>query len=270
LKKGILVITGIAVIISIIFGYKHFHRVPVTKADDQSVQPVTVDWVNSQIKERTDKLAAMADKVNQMTNAVNAMSGQTVFKDVPDGYFAKEHILYLAGKGIISGYPDEQKFYPGNYVTRYQAAAMMIKAKQLTLVDKPSTFKDISNDPKNDDVRKVAMTALQYNIMHGKPQPDGSVKFDPWSPVTRAQMAVILSNAFDFSGQQTYPYTPFPDVPEYTWGNQKYFAYDGIKELVTHHIAKGKENGTFDPEGKTTRAQFCVFLSAAIDTKYRY
>ena len=85
------------------------------------------------------------------------------------------------------------------------------------------------------------------------------LRYCPFSPVTRAQMAVFLLTAKYNGG--TIPLQPyegmFTDVPE----SNIYARF--IEQLAREHITSGCGGGNFCPEAAVTRDQMAVFLLTA-------
>lgn len=170
------------------------------------------------------------------------------FKDVPDHHWAAEQIYYFAKKGVINGFNDGA-FRPNQKITRAEAAIMLARGlkldtKNITKVD----YKDIS--PSHFAYKEIA-AITNKGIMKGN-----HGKFNPNAPLTRAEMAIILTNAFDFKGNQS---SSFKDV------SKDYYAYRYIDAIYTNKITLGYKDHTFKPNLPTTRAQFAVFLGNAIN-----
>ncbi|MGD6842182.1 S-layer homology domain-containing protein [Bacillus infantis] len=171
------------------------------------------------------------------------------YSDVSDNYWAKKEIDKLTEKGVIGGYPDGT-FKPSKSVTRIQAAAMIVKALGLERKDeKEPDYIDISAFfPQRDIVDIMNETG----IMRGE-----YGMFRPYEPVTRAQMASILTRAFELNRNDSFYFT---DIQPDFWN------YSEINALAASGITGGKGDHTFAPSEAASRAQFSVFLSRAIDT----
>ncbi|SOC23476.1 S-layer family protein [Ureibacillus xyleni] len=168
------------------------------------------------------------------------------FTDVNGDFWAEKEISSFVDLGIVKGYPD-QTFRPENTVTRGQAAIMIARGLKLEASNVGSVnYTDI----KDDSIKEIA-AVTKAGIMKGT-----NGKFEPNKPLTRAQMATILTNAFKLKGDGS---STFADVAK------DHYAYEAIDALVTNKIATGFEDGTFKPEDATTRAQFVVFLSSALN-----
>ncbi|MDX8363798.1 S-layer homology domain-containing protein [Cytobacillus sp. IB215665] len=103
-----------------------------------------------------------------------------------------------------------------------------------------------------------AVTEIEYlaskKVING--YPDGS--FLPYSNLTRAHAAVLLDRALNLDTSNiTNP--NFKDVPT----DHQY--YKTIAAVANAGIVKGKEDGSFDPEGTLTRAQMAAILQRAYD-----
>lgn len=106
------------------------------------------------------------------------------FPDVPANYWAKKHIDYLVGKGVVKGFPDGT-FKPEAKVTREQFAKMIVAAKGLKLY-KPSTptFTDVSKS-------RWSYGYVEAAVKAGYIKGYGNGKFGPADPITREQLAVL-------------------------------------------------------------------------------
>src|SRR5690606_4973267 len=85
--------------------------------------------------------------------------------------------------------------------------------------------------------------------------PDGT--FKPAKTVTRAEMAIFISRAFDWG---------YEGEPEYFFDVQKGMkAYDAIQKLSAWGVAAGYERSSFRPAETLTREQFASFTARAMN-----
>ena len=169
----------------------------------------------------------------------------TKFKDVDTNNSHYNTIMNLVERGYIKGYED-QTFKPGQALTRAHAA--LILANVLGLDTKNVT------DPKFKDVPKShpyygAIAALA-NAGYIKGFTDGTYGMN--KTLTRGQMAVILTHAFELKAGTTT--LPFKDVPN----NHEYKEY--ISALFTNNVTAGTTATTFSPAASVTRGQFATFV----------
>lgn len=79
-------------------------------------------------------------------------------------------------------------------------------------------------------------------------------------PLTRGEVALLLTSTFNLEEGKSYS---FPDVDQ----NNPY--YEAINVLTANQIATGYEDGTFRPDKTVTRAEYSIFLSRIMDSKFR-
>ncbi|WP_018393453.1 S-layer homology domain-containing protein [Bacillus sp. 37MA] len=173
------------------------------------------------------------------------------FRDVASNHWAINQIEFLSSKGVISGFSDGT-FKPETNVTRGQAAIMLVRALDLSLSNRSNPgFKDVST--KHSAYKYIAA------IVDAGIYPKGA-KYEPDKTLTREEMARMLVNAYSFKGQKN---VTFSDV------SKSYWAQPYISLLAENGITAGFSNGTFQPKGAVTRAQFSVFLSRCLDDRFK-
>ncbi|WP_338754462.1 alpha/beta fold hydrolase [Bacillus sp. FJAT-52991] len=171
------------------------------------------------------------------------------FTDVGSDFWAYKEIQFIAEKGYINGYKDGS-FQPNKAVTRAHAAKILANALNFDpkLVKDSTEFKDVASD---NEFLPYIRFLKQKGVLSGFK--DGT--FRPNEELTRAQLAKLLSTAFDLKG---HPTKPFKDV------SKNYWAAPYIDALAANGITVGNSNGTFGPTQKVTRAQAAVFLYRTI------
>lgn len=177
-----------------------------------------------------------------------AQEQTTSFKDVPSSYTFYEEIQFLVELGIIAGYEDGT-FRPNQEVTRAQAAIML--ARELGFENEPPTQTDFSDVSPSSVASGYIQVAVEFGIIQGFQ--DGT--FRPNEPVTRGQLAILLSRSFDLTESEE---VTFHDV------SPSSAAYPYIGKLVYAGITYGYEDGTFKPNQPVTRGQFAAFMTRAI------
>lgn len=151
-------------------------------------------------------------------------------------------IKKLAANGIITGYGDDT-FRPNQKITRGQVAAIITRAKKLDIVRPAIQFKDV---PKTHAYYSAITQLYQAGVVDGNDS-----YYNPDQPISRGQLAKILTNAFDFELINT---SKFSDVAE----NDVFNIYIGA--LVNKNITTGYTDGTFKPNNHVTRGQFASFI----------
>lgn len=174
------------------------------------------------------------------------------FSDVSKSNGFYDEINYLVEKGIIQGFQDGT-FKPNNYVTRAQAAIMIGRALGLDGTQKNTKFPDVSKE-------SVASGYIQSAVNSGIIQGYSDGTFKPNQSVTRGQMAIFLSRAFNL--QKTSNVT-FSDV------SSSMVAYPYIGRLIAAGITNGYTDGTYRPNKAVTRGEFSAFMARALDSSFR-
>ena len=177
-----------------------------------------------------------------------AAEAKTNFKDVTQDFWAKEDINFLAERKIIFGYSNGD-FGVGDHIRRSDAAVMIVRALAIDTKNRPNPkFKDVT--PSSYAYDAIA-AVTDEEIFYGN-----NGEFKPSDTLTRAEMAAILTRAFQLTGKGEK--VSFKDVPQTAWH------YASVQALVAHGVTFGYSDNTFRPTDRITRAQFSAFLTRAI------
>ncbi|MDX8364753.1 S-layer homology domain-containing protein [Cytobacillus sp. IB215665] len=185
----------------------------------------------------------MADAFFEYYNSVeDTPPNAPEYVDVPEAHWAYEKIMTLANAGLLVGLP-EGEFQPDRGVTRAEAAFILANAIPLTEnIPANPGFTDISEDhPAYYAIAKL--TEMGIFVKANTFNPDGTL--------TRSQMSKIITLLFQLEGGGT---SSFIDISSDHW------AADYIDALATNGIVGGYSDGTFKPNGDTTRAQLAVVV----------
>ncbi len=178
--------------------------------------------------------------------------GQTAFKDVPEGYWAKGYIQALASQNIIAGFPDGS-FKPNEPVTRAQFATIVTKALSPAAKRQGIQFKDIQS---NFWAYAAIQSAYQSQYVSG--YPDGT--FKPQQPIPRVQALVSLANGLGLSTDNPNSLTFYTDaaqIPQYATGS---VAAATLRQLVINYPTVKQLN----PNREATRAEVAAFVYQAL------
>lgn len=162
------------------------------------------------------------------------------FVDVGTTHRAQLEINYLAEGGIVTG-DNAGKYNPDKVVTRAEAAAMIGRAVGLDGTQRTTRFSDVSSQS---FASGYIQSAVDAKIISG--YSNGS--FQPGKPVTRGEMALLISRAFNYSGTTTS---------------------SAAVSLMSRGIAQGITATDFGYTANIKRSDFAVFLARAINYKLR-
>ncbi|WP_332651735.1 S-layer homology domain-containing protein [Lysinibacillus sp. 54212] len=174
------------------------------------------------------------------------------FKDVNGDSETGKAIEQLVDRGIIKGFGDNT-FRPNKPVTREQVARMLAGVLELDTKNGTKTFKDV---PKTHPNYGVISALAEADILNGY----SNGTFQPKKPVTRGEIAIMLSKAFKLtpSGETL----PFKDVKA---GSPTYKYVDA---LYSNGITKGTTAHTFGVNKPVTRGQLATFIVRAEAKKH--
>ncbi|OEF98931.1 hypothetical protein BHF71_02925 [Vulcanibacillus modesticaldus] len=180
------------------------------------------------------------------------LDGKHYFIDT-EKHWAENDILSMLDRGWMVG-TSEENFSPNLPLSRAQAVVVIVRALGLNndfSVDNFSNFVDVDADywAKNE-----IEIAYRYGIIKGVKEG----YFAPNEPLTRAQMAAILSRILiDKNNVQIAekPIDRFEDV------NFNHWAYADIINLSTRNIFMGYTDGKFHPNDYLSRGQMAALMN---------
>ena len=163
------------------------------------------------------------------------------------GHWAESGIWQAVRIGFVTGYP-EGTFKPGQAVTRAEFVVMLVQALQLKGEGEPLSFSD--RHQIGAWAQSSIALAVEAGIVRG--YEDGT--FRPGAAVTRAEMAVMLANALQWSAEVpiTASFVDEQTIP--VW------AQSAVSALRHNGVVQGDETGRFQPAAPTTRAEAVTVL----------
>ena len=159
-------------------------------------------------------------------------TGETTFSDVPETYWAYDEIEWAYDNGYVNG-TSASTFAPGASISRQQVWMILARLS--------------GGSPA--DMAAAREWAMANDISDGT---------NPGNAVTRQQLAALLfrfaqANGYD-SGDRA-ALTGFPDA-----GSVASYAVEALQWATASGIINGTSQGTLNPAGTATRAQFAVML----------
>ncbi|GKH43993.1 hypothetical protein CE91St57_49670 [Lachnospiraceae bacterium] len=211
-----------------------------------------VTWLD---KSSYDAGKVLAEVPHFSTYGVAYKTPVPVFTDIA-GHWAKEDIEFVAARGLLSGTGNNQ-FSPDGAMTR----GMFVTALGRLAGVNPDSYKTRSFTDVKADAYYAAYVewAAQKNIAGGT----GDKLFSPDAPVTREQMAVMMTN---YAGQMGYSIpTPLASV---TFADNDTISPWAAKEVAAMQragIVKGRDGNRFAPQENATRAEVSAVLRRFIE-----
>ncbi|MNO22443.1 Trifunctional nucleotide phosphoesterase protein YfkN precursor [compost metagenome] len=220
-----------------------------------SFDPATgkLSFVPSVFTSKPDGTTEVTIKRNSNSFYTVVKSGKT-FGDIT-GHWAKASIDLLASKLIITG-TSAATFQPSQMVSRAEFAALITRSLGLASMSSGTTFSDVGANAWYTDAVKTAASA---GLITG--YTDGS--FKPNSPITRQEMAAILSKAMKYTGKSLNAdpaaLAKFSDVSAIPAWSQ-----EAIAEIAAEGIIQGRPDGSFAPQVLATRAEAATMLEKTL------
>ena len=179
-----------------------------------------------------------------------AVAPTETFVDLGNHAWAKDAIYRLVDAGVIKGVA-EDKFAPGNQITRADFAILLVRAWNLT-ADDLGAFDDVAA---SDYFAKEVGIASALGIVNGV----GDSKFAPKDPITREQMMVMLSRTLEAVKAEVKE-APDDILADFTDADLiSDYAVESVKSMVAGGFIQGA-NGKINPQGNATRAEVAVLL----------
>ncbi|SFA50543.1 S-layer homology domain-containing protein [Anoxybacillus pushchinoensis] len=172
----------------------------------------------------------------------------TSFSDVNKTHWAYDAITQAKQRGMIRGYPDGT-FRPHVSLTRRQSIIMLYR---LLSWEAPSVLRSPFSDvPLTSTDALAVVTAAEKGVVKGS---GGRARLD--EPLTRGQLALLLTRALQLDNEPIRSVYPFQDVTQRdVWLAVQLLAERGL-------IAK---HAFFRPNDPVTRAEMCAILIRAAE-----
>lgn len=194
--------------------------------------------------------------VKPVVNPINSSS--SVFKDL-NTHWAKNEIEFLNSKGIIKG-QSEGNFNPDGKINRAEFTALIIRLLDLKEKDAnvALTFKDINS---SDWYYNIVKIGSQNGIINGI---DEST-FAPSKEITREEMITVIMRAIT-NKNLTSTVGSSVSIDSFSDKNNiQSWALESIDKAVKLNIIKGKNENSFDCQGKASRAEASVIIKRVFD-----
>ncbi|MGN7478716.1 S-layer homology domain-containing protein [Solibacillus silvestris] len=169
-----------------------------------------------------------------------------------------ESIMKLVDKGVMSGYADGA-FLPERTISRKQVASIINKEFPQLIIHPYIDVNKLADVPKNDSAYNAIKKLYKSSLMSAfYNKADGKSYFKPNNPITRAELALIISQAYGY-------YDYYGDMKQHKFADEKEFLEQKkmINALHAHKIMNSFPDNTFRPNEPITRAQFASILVRA-------
>lgn len=190
----------------------------------------------------------------------NTGTASTGFSDLKEGHWAYKAVMWMVGKNIISGYPDNT-FKPDKVISRAEFSSIMVLALNLP---KKTPEKETFIDIKKDNWAFTYVESAKYYLT-GFRTKEGD-KFWPGREAVREDMAVALVKAKGYQNEEIDEsiLDEFIDKDSISSNLRKYVAI-----AVKHGIMKGNpapdgNMKVFRPQNFLTRAEAAALIYSSL------
>lgn len=210
-----------------------------------------------------DVLVALGDQLEGLATITATVQGYNVTKECLVEIVEQTPAGAIKFFGpYISGYPDGT-FKEKNNITRAEIATMFTRVLRLDLDQE--TFIPFTKDKyptaSFDDVDNDHWAYLYVELAKENGLLSGyNGVFKPDDPISRAEIAVVIANAWELLGIPASPLANhyIKDVSSDHW------AYDAIHKVYNANIVEGFDDGTYRPENNTLRGEIVVMINGII------
>lgn len=208
----------------------------------------------------------------------------TAFSDI-NGHWAETVINELASQGIISGFGDDS-FKPNGAVTRAEYLKMIMNAMGIMPVECDSeTYMDAAKDDWYSGYLKSAMdkgliphemiTDFGSEII-SEENSDGKVisakvkysgAFNGGISITREEMAFLTMSMYQYmlNAKTMQALAEKTDITFTDDANISEWALTGVRLAAANGLIEGMDDGSFQPNSTTTRAQSATVISRVLE-----
>ena len=226
----------------------------------ENVQAVHVDsegkvhWLTYSAYDSAEKVLRFSTS-HFSTYGIGYKQANTTFADIAD-HWAKDDISFVVNRGLFSG-TSETKFSPNTAMTR---GMFVTTLGRLANADVRGYAKSSFSDVKGAAYYMGYIEwASKNNIINGV----GNGNFAPDQPITREQMAVIMSNYAKTTG-----YTlPKVHIEKIFTDKAKIrtYAKEAVRQMQMAGVISGKNGNLFDAQGTATRAETSAVLHRFVE-----
>ncbi len=221
--------------------------IPVNPNNGPEEEINEINGTNDTVKPTDKPAVTMTPTATSVPMATNTPLKER-FNDIDSVPWAKEAILALAEKGVISGTSDTT-YSPRNQIRRADFITLLMRMLNLD-GEITENFDDV---PRDKYYYETVSLAKSLGIISGV----GNNKFNPEGSITRQDMMVMTYKALEKLNMADMPVSDLSEFADKS-GIADY-AYESVSRLVGAGYISG-DNGNINPTGNTTRAETAVFL----------
>lgn len=207
--------------------------------DDGTVEAVPAKYVDGKVVFKRKGFSLYVVKESNVT-----------FADLNQAAWSKDTVEYLASKGIAIA-KSGNNFEPNAKITRAEFLDMLMRIAQLNGDVQKMPFTDVTS---NDWYAGSVAAAYDNGIVSGTT----ATTFSPDAPITRQDMAVMISKVLSADG---YTSADLTELSRFNDGTAiATYAKAAVALVSRETIVNGTPEGNFKPKDNTTRAEAAAMI----------
>ncbi|AYB41733.1 S-layer homology domain-containing protein (plasmid) [Brevibacillus laterosporus] len=217
---------------------------PKNKPNKEELEVITIPVKEDRGSSKDDK--SSSDKEFTNGGGTRITFNPVTYNDTL-GHWAGKEIEYMVSLGLLKGYPDGT-FRPDNPISKAEFAALLertiqyVKKEDMTLQE--LTFHDVNKaDWFYSSVKKLEKRG-NISIVNYPTR-----KLQPLVTISRQEMGLWISKEVN----------PSTKVLHFTDSHQIKYK-EAVRKVVASNLLQGYPDGTFRPDGNTTRAEVASIL----------
>lgn len=196
-------------------------------------------------------LSTPSEDAARIEQAKMKVSGSVYFKDTLT-HWGITDIAFLAGKKILSGYPDGS-FIPDGYITRAEFTKVLSEALGIGKKQYYNSFNDILG---NEWYADYMYAVLDAGIIPAQMTENGSIY--PQKYITREEVAAMLANSLT---EYKNTVTEYADIDLYAdSANISEWSRSSVASVTAEGLMVGDDFGNFNPKSSITRAEVAAVI----------
>ena len=229
-------------------------NIAYTAGDDRDyVLVANDDTVIAKTVYNADSKSISSVVKNNGNYKVKAVEG-LVFSDVSANDWYKKNVDFVTARGIMNGVGGSE-FAPSATVTRAMVVATLQRMEDKNYSNTAVPFADVAAD-------SWYAASVAWAHENGIVKGISETEFAPEAPVTREQLALILSNYVNYvaslsSDADLSAYVDSAAVSDW--------ALSGVKSVVGLGIISGDDKAQLNPKGNASRAEYSTMLKRTIE-----
>lgn len=178
--------------------------------------------------------------------------GTISFSDVPESHWAYQYVMYLAGKGFVTG-KTETSFAPSASITRAEFITILARMSGESL---PASYNGPFTDVVSGSYYEQAVAwGVNAKVVNGTSE----TTFSPNSLILRQEMAAMIVR---YAAYKNFNFLKYNEPIDFKDSAQIHaYAKEPVSVMQQADVINGYEDSSFRPQNNATRAEAAKMLA---------